>query len=64
MAFGLWTIWTVILCLWQGTGHGGARVGVLWVLHDALTAKDFLPHSENHKGDLLPSAAVEIPNSQ
>lgn len=29
----------------------------LWVLHNALTANDFLPHSAHHKGDLLPSAA-------
>lgn len=33
-------------------------------LHSALTAKDFLPHSANHKSVLLPLAAVEVPNSQ
>jgi len=36
----------------------------LCVLHVALTAEDFLPHSANHKGDLMPLAAVEVPNSQ
>lgn len=39
----------------------------LWVLHNALTAKGFLSHSANHRGDLLPLlplAAIEVPNSQ
>lgn len=34
------------------------------MVHDALAVKDFFPHSANHKGDLLPSAAVELLNSQ
>lgn len=36
----------------------------LWVLHNALTAKSFLSRSANHRVDLLPLAAVEVPNSQ
>lgn len=46
------------------TGCGRAEWVFLGALHSALTAKDFLPHSANHKSVFQPLAAVEVPNSQ